>query len=238
MAKLGVVTMNWADTRYFSAVCLLLKAAHRLGHQALVIHTPRPWFWISNDPLPATNVPEHCDVYGVPFITFDGGYEHTEDATRNFAIDVMRGMGVEVVVWLDADFLFGMADWERLLMEITNAPPQPWSADLIGFWRTFNTTYERKRFLLATDVGCYFPKARVPVASHIPVTCYHPSYVLTDAEVQRKISSWGHADTFADLRWMEEWLDGSIDRSLDLKPFDGELPPDLKAWLKARGELG
>jgi len=169
----------------------------------------------------------------------DGDWS-TEEEARNACLDAARQQGFDWLLVIDADEFYTEQCWEQLLRKLRCSSQQD---HIITTWYNFfkSSHYvlvERDGSIKSTNVGfalrCSgsnrFRDRRLTTASRSQIVdcpCYHYGYVMSDAEMHQKISTWSHAADFDRERWYRlKWLNWTLDtRNLH--------PVAPTAWRKA-----
>ncbi|CDZ47725.1 hypothetical protein [Neorhizobium galegae] len=144
----------------------------------------------------------------------------TEEGTRNDCLDRATREGYDWLVIQDADEFYLDSGWETLL-EFMAADRRhdriltPWH----NFWKTPELVLTsgdgsirdvNAGFAIRCKSGVRFDTARktTPAATIlIDAPCYHYGYVMSDAEMWEKITSWGHAHQVNAQKWFRlKWL--------------------------------
>lgn len=212
--------MVWAESRFLT---LIAEQVMRIPGPHLLLWGQGPWQWLSDEPVPfrdpTTNPVHHwlqtdprANVFEV--VKLPGGPAVADDLaleqeTRNHALEMLAGRGIDVCLWFDADYLMTFADVENIVAQIQGQAPRAWSVPAYHYFRTFQHCHAVTPARLATTTAVRYPEAfSEPDALLEGVRLHHASYVLSDAEVVRKFRSWGHAQLARDQRWEDNWLRG------------------------------
>lgn len=191
----------------------------------------------------------------------------TEESQRNEVLDKAKAEGYDYMIVQDADEFFHASDFVANLREIEANPDYayyrtPW----YQFWKSlqyivicrYSNTYRGGKvetsltntpisysmaFALNLKTDVRFKHCRRPTCLdnyHIlSGMCYHLSYVMTDAQVERKIQTYGHSQQIEHSKWLRRKWYGWRPTSKNLHPinpgvwshaeiFKGELPEVLK----------
>jgi len=187
----------------------------------------------------------------IEFIEGDWLYDHDQ---RNACLERARVDGFDYLIAQDADEYYTTEGYRNNLLEIARDPDrEAYNAPLYAFWKTTDYILESPGGLPAVGFPAFAINLKKPVnfvnsrtvsasdTSRLPWPCYHLSYVLTDEELLRKISTWGHTHQFNRSKWYKNkwlrWHEGTI----NLHPlwpelwkravrFTGELPETLKTF--------
>jgi acetyltransferase-like isoleucine patch superfamily enzyme len=144
----------------------------------------------------------------------------TDEETRNACLDRAKADGFDFLIIQDPDEFYFHADYARNIREIIDHPHYeqyvtPW----ICFWKTLGyvlldkngsriTGYPQFAVNLKKDVHFSWSRTTSAVSERLlPGVCYHLSYVLSDKELQSKISTWAHTKDFNTGEWFRTiWL--------------------------------
>ena len=174
-------------------------------------------------------------------ITIIEGDWITEEAQRNACVDKAKADGMDYLMIHDADEFYFHDDFELMKIFIINNPSYDvYTCGWISFWKTFkyitvsqtfNKIIGNPQIFINIKRNIGFQRKRCPNSNHIinipDVICYHASYVLTDAELQEKLKTWGHHNDFNVDAWYNNiWLKWTPDM-INMHPVN---PP---AWYKA-----
>jgi len=200
-------------------------------------------------------------------ITLLTGDWKTEEEQRNECLDRATADGFDYLIVQDADEFYTPLDYAANLQAIRERPDfpyyrTPWQI----FWKSTqhvvvhrlvvtersNRSVVQERqvshnysmaFALNLRTGVRFQRWRMPTQLNqcliLPGVCQHLSWVLSDAEVLRKIATWGHTAQVADpmlwyrVKWLG-WTPASRNISpispasyVKVIPFDGNLAPEI-----------
>lgn len=240
----GSFALVWAEDRYLGPV---LEQIQLCPGPKVVVWQDQPLYWLGEgSPLSGHNskvkdvLAEFPDIPVIkveraPSVDQFGGFLSLIDSTFQWLIE----RGAENMVIMDSDWLMTKADTARFYDGIQE-PAMYYETDARHYWRDWNTLYAD------TPIHSVYPKEfpnihvspRPCPTKKIPgVMCYHPSYVLTDEEMYRKVNSWGHAPLFKERGFYEkEWLPKN-DSIVNPWPTDVQLPDELKQTLIKWGAL-
>jgi len=233
----------WAEARFLTLIAeqlALVPGPH------LLLWGQGPWQWLSDEPIPfqdPTTNPVHrwletdprANVFEV--VKLPGGPRVADDLaleleTRNVALEMLAARGVDVCLWIDADYLVTFADMKRIVEVVSREAPRAWSIPAYHFFRDFQHCHAVTPARLATTTAMRYPAAfSEPDALLEGVRLWHASYVLSDAEVVRKFSSWGHAGLAKQALWKEKYLRGD-DSAWNLQPAPELLPYEIARRLE------
>jgi len=187
------------------------------------------------------------------------GVWDTEEQQRNECLRRARNDGFDYLIIQDADEFYCGSEYQKNLEAIIKNPDYsfyttPW----INFWKNLNYVIEFKdpgfgekntiysrcaNFAVNLSRDTRFVRKRIINHSnnskHLPGLCHHLSYVLSDDEVFRKISTWGHTHQVSIKNWYQKkWLawdpktryihpliSVTANRAV---PYIGELPTQLQ----------
>lgn len=235
--RIGCFCPVWCEGRYLP---LVIEQMELCPGPALLLWMDEPFHWYGKGPAPSgwassvkSALPEHRTVVCLP------AQAHSDLETNQLAYDWMREQGVEVVVRFDSDWLFTLADTATLYKHLQGLPdPGPikrWNTKGVHYWKTWDRVYDSVVIGIASpiDEPNTWQAFTPGTIGQIPVTCYHPSYVLTDEECYRKVHSWEHAKSFHEAGfYKKQWLIDSMPTSAGLGP-----PPSIMERLAKHGAL-
>lgn len=175
----------------------------------------------------------------------EGEYE-TEEAQRNECLDMAKADGFDYLIIQDADEFYHKEDYENNIDEILKHPQAsyfrtPWYL----FWKKLDYVIEFREvhgkrktivnycpvFAVNCNKDVYFTKNRMLNTTDVVFltgVCFHLSYIMSDAQMERKINTWGHAQQFFNkLKWLRyKWM-GWTPRTSYINPFNPV------GWLRA-----
>ena len=195
----------------------------------------------------------------------EGTWE-TEEAQRNEVLDQAKSEGFDYLIIQDADEFFCTEDYQLNLKTIEQNPNfsfyrTPW----MQFWKStkwvilckYSYLYKNGRpdkkyyntttcfsmaFAINIKANVRFQRCRMPTNVDdyyvLPGICYHLSYVMSDAQVERKIRTYGHTNQIDHKNWLKwKWYGWNpktrflhpIESQVWTKavPFSGRLPKEL-----------
>lgn len=220
VTTIGTATMVWAEANYLSLVAqqvAIVPGPH------LLLWSQSPWQWLSDAPIPfqdpATNpvagwlrTDPNAETFEV--VKLAGGPRPGADdlalelETRNHALDVLAKRRIDVCCWLDSDYLLTLSDMHRIIDTIQAHPARSWSVPASHYWRSFQQCHAVSPARIATTTATRYPETfNEPDALIEDAHLHHASYVLSDDEVLRKFSSWGHAGLAKQQEWARRWMD-------------------------------
>jgi hypothetical protein len=182
----------------------------------------------------------------------------SEEAQRNDALKKARTDGIDYLIIQDADEFYLPEDFQKNLEGIRNNPHHPaYRCPWTVFWKTTNYVIQVREHKgkprqtvttcpnFAVNVnwpGIQFSNCRLvnemDQACMLEGLCLHLAWVLSDSEVQQKISTWGHSHQFNTQKWYKhKWLAwqpktrfiGHINRYnyIQAVTYKGALPSEL-----------
>lgn len=149
------------------------------------------------------------------------GSWQTETDERNALLDLAKQDGFDWMSIQDADELYTKASWEMISIRLRESIPgnMCFTTSALAFIKDPSWTavdlhgnYSHECFILALPcaAGVSFKQNRHPnthLQEHIDVTCFHFSYILDNAELWDKISTWAHRNDFDRHRWFKyKWV--------------------------------
>lgn len=248
MTQIATVCPVWQEVRFLP---LVLEQMSSCPGPKLLLHQNQPLYWLDDTrPAPSgfgSKVTSLAKQFpSIEVIQMEHAPKDGEDAPFGgfaslalMAFDLLATRGVEVVVWMDSDWLCRLTDLQRLYTSMTTQPERYWSVQARHYWRDFNHT------MATTPITIGFPIHRPNLwhaydeseITRSSIMCYHPAYVMTDGEMLDKTSSWGHAPLFKERKFFEkEWIGGD-DSLVNPQPADVALPTDILDRLLFWGSL-
>lgn len=231
--KMGVCCPVWTETRYLPLV--LEQMSLCLGPK-LVLWQDQPLYWLGEGPAPSGHASRVAAYVGdFPNIRFSlldhapegehGGF----NALVRMGAECLHAMDADIIVWMDSDWLYTLDDVKRLYATIQDAnSPSYYGVNARHYWRDFNWLMADTGILAAFPWNHdYFAAERSLPTVSLTITCYHPSYVLSDEEMYRKVHSFGHAPYFKERGFYEKEWTGRDDSLVKPKPTDTFLPTDI-----------
>jgi hypothetical protein len=226
-------------------------------------YSPVPWSHYNNRAREAFQSDfDKSQLAGFPFaekITLLEGVWVSEEDQRNHALEAARQDGIDYLIIQDADEFYLPEDFQRNLEGIRENPNYPvYRCPWTVFWKTTGYViqvleHEGKPRQTVTTCpnfavnvnwpGIHFSSRRLVNAMDqvymLDGLCLHLAWVLSDAEVQQKISTWGHSHQFDTQKWYRhKWLAwrpgtkhlGHITRAgyLAAVPYHGVLPREIQ----------
>lgn len=250
MSTVGAVLPVWCEDRYLG---LVLEQMALVNGPRIIYWQDEPLFWLSDQPRPSgwnsrvkdilAQFPGQFEIVKMQRAPTDtdprfGGFA----ALAQLASSTSQSLGIDVVLWFDSDWLLTLEDTQALLALIEAQPePKLWSVQTLHYWRSFDRIYSD------TPISVGFPSRRTMLwadCNYAPsdiirteIWSYHPSYVMTDAEMYRKVVSWGHADLFQQRQFYEkEWIGGD-ESQVKPRPAPHMLPREIADRLAKWGAL-
>lgn len=200
-------------------------------------------------------------------VTFIRGEWPNEESQRNAALERARADGMDFLIVQDADEFYFAEGYQENLLAMTAQPDKPlFQTPWILFWKSVDYALEYREHagvqntiyatcpLFAVNVSgfpdLHFTSRRLTNYTYtpnsnaqLPATCYHLSWVLSDDEVLRKISTWGHSHQVDIPRWFhwkwlawrpDTWYLGAIESAEINRAarFNGLLPEEIKSLTK------
>lgn len=191
------------------------------------------------------------DLKNSPFykkITFIEGVWDKEEDQRNACLVQARRDGMDYLINQDHDEFFTEEGYKRLISEIIKHPNYSYyKAPWITFWKSYAYAIENEKgelkyaypeMVYNCNKDIDFKQQRIPTQGDFLVIedaiCFHGSYVLKDAEVYEKISTWSHAHHFDRTLWfLLKWLRWD-EKMQNIHP---SMPKAWKRAVKYSGEL-
>jgi len=243
----------------------MLKNTGGMVDAIYLSHSPVPWSKYNPDArhkYTSDFNPEK--VSSLPYaekIKFLTGVWETDEAQREDALQQARKDGIDYLIVQDSDEFYLKEEFLKNLEGIRKNPDHPvYVCPWVKFWK--NTQYVMQARIhdgqyhqtvttcpnFAVNVnypGIHFSLSRLVNENHRPFMleglCLHLCWVLTNEQVLKKISTWGHSHQFDHLKWFKhKWLSwtpqtkhiGLFKRSdyYQAVPFNGVLPEELHGF--------
>jgi len=155
------------------------------------------------------------------------GVWDTEEDQRNTCLDIARQQGFEYLIVQDADEFYHEEAYQKNLSEILENPDYAYyTTNWINYWKGLDYVLEFKdpgfgekdtihsrcaNFAVNLNMDTRFVRKRTinfqDKVMHLSGICHHLSYALSDDQVLRKISTWGHAHQVNASNWYRwKWL--------------------------------
>ncbi len=194
-------------------------------------------------------------------IHFIEGVWESDESQREHALQQARADGIDYLIIQDADEFYMPEDFLKNLEGIRNNPNYPaYICPWVKFWKNTGYVMQARKHRgipkqtvttcpnFAVNVnypGIHFNLSRLvnemDNAFMLDGLCLHLCWVLTNEEVLKKISTWGHSHQFDYKKWYKhKWLAwnkdtryiGLFKRSDYLRavPFYGTLPKELEGF--------
>ncbi len=223
--KIGVVTVAYNEERFIKA-CVGQFAPYDIAH--LVLISKRPWH---GDSYPQDKTGEYAAEAGASVVE---KVWKSEAEQRNYGQQFFEKMGYDWVLVVDADEFYTPQTIANLIefLRISNntAITALTALNMIVYWKNENyriSPLQQDNPIIAVRPKLRFSKAR-QTGGHrdvVPAILHHMSYVRTDDEMQKKISSFEHAVDFNTKYWYDNvWLQWTPDKR-DLHPVN---PPQFE----------
>jgi len=182
-----------------------------------------------------------------------------EEDQRNACLERAKADGFDYLIIQDADEFYTDEAYQVNLDEITRNPADIYTNPWYVFWKSTKYILESKDgeltsinpgFAISCKSDVKFRSCRLTTSSssyRLSGVAYHLAYALTDEQVLRKISTWGHSQQFNRSSWYyRTWLRWN-EATQNLHPigptywrravrFDDELPKCLDGFIIDRKE--
>lgn len=175
------------------------------------------------------------------------GVWDTEEEQRNSCLEKAKADGFDYLLIHDADEYYTQHDYAMNLKHIECNPEwELYATPWCSFWKNLDYVihdadgseilgYPEFAINLHKDVK--FVRARTTSAKErfiLKGLCYHLSFVYSDDEVYKKISTWGHAHQFNRDKWYQnKWIKWN-EHVRNLHPIE---PAAWKRAVKFKGDL-
>lgn len=226
--KFGILTLAFYGS---STLDRMLKNTGGLVDKIYLSHSPVPWSKYNKDAR--TQYISEFDkesLNNLPYsekITFIEGVWESDEAQREHALQIARKEGMDYLIIQDADEFYLPEEFKKNIEGIKSNPNHPvYTCPWVKFWK--NTRYimearvhEGKKNQVVSSCpnfavnvnwpGIYFNLSRLvnemDQAFKLDGLCLHLCWVLTDEQVLKKISTWGHSHQFDFRNWYKhKWL--------------------------------
>lgn len=220
--KLACVSIAYCEERL---IVPFIQAMQDRVDEIVVLNSTSPWY--GEPEKDNTAIIAHS--LGATVIQGDWRSEEEQrNAGQEYCADY------DWVIVLDPDEYILEAEWQKLLEFLESAPLPAYVPKMQHtMWKkgyVIDPPEDYKQ-IIAVKPDVRFVDKRVIDSPWglAPVDLWHFSWARSDAEVWRKINSYGHSQEFDVLRWFSEvWMDWTPEM-LDLHPLT---PPALKKALR------
>lgn len=205
--KVGVLTVAYNEQRFIGAC---IKQFKRFNLPHLVLVSAEPWHGPSYQPDGTVDI---ATSLGAEVIC---GQWESEAKQRNYGLNHFSDFDWVLIV--DADEFYthdGLSELSASLETNADAVVAP---NMAVYWKTVDYRVnpdQEDSPIVAIRPHKHFLEARQAFVSQVDTKAqlHHLSYVRTDAEMSKKISSFEHAVDFDTERWFNEvwlnWLPGN-----------------------------
>lgn len=232
--RIGVLTVAFGEERFIGACIKQFEGFPITDH--LVLASTLPWY---GKELPDETA-DVARLFGATVIVQDWDDENEQ---RRFGLDYLANNDWILIV--DADEYYTKRAIGKIFDTLAAAPQEhkvyeSWRMET--YWKSWNWAVRPMLYppVIAVRPGVYpsnirnfeYEKFKMPFG----VTTYHLSYARTDAEILRKIKSWGHAHEVP-ASWYEDfWLNWGFE-TRDFNPtrpdifheiVESPIPDELK----------
>lgn len=220
--KIGIVTVAYNEERFIKA-CINQFASYDISH--LVLISRKPWHGPS---YPQDKTGEYAVEAGANVVE---KVWKSEAEQRNYGQRFFEKMGYDWVIVVDADEFYepntiaSLMEYLRVTNdEVVTAP------NMLVYWKNINLRIDPLQTdnpIIAVRPRLRFGSARQAEGhrEQLPVLLHHLSYVRTDEEMVKKISSFEHTKDFNVKDWYNNvWLKWTPGME-DLHPVN---PPQFK----------
>ncbi len=154
-----------------------------------------------------------------------------EESMRNACFDCAKAEGFDWLITQDADEFYQEKSWHRIReILLRSTSEEHFSTTWYNFWKSSHYVLlsaggaikeSNAGFAIRCRPNLKFTRQRLTNAAYsrvIDCPCYHYGYVMNDAEMLEKISTWSHAHDFNVNRWFRhKWLNWN-ERTRNLHP--------------------
>ncbi|SDD62142.1 hypothetical protein SAMN05216464_10294 [Mucilaginibacter pineti] len=219
--KIAVHVLAYNVNRFLSVV---LKSIEPHVDKIYVVHSQRPWQYVESSRLSKTNPTTISDIVtaaaGSDKVEIIQGDWLTEEDMRNECLEKARAEGFDWFLIEDADEFYLDSTWEQIKRELsTNTTDDLLITTWYNFWKSSHyVLVNEDGSIKGTNAGfaircaskAKFTNKRLCDAQSVKVIdcpCYHYGYVMSDVEMEEKISTWGHATDFNPVDWFKyKWV--------------------------------
>lgn len=203
-------------------------------------------------------------IYGSPYnskIKIVEGIWDSEEDQRNAVVKQAREDEMDFLIIQDPDEFYLTEEYLKNLKTIEQYPTYPFYYNpWINFWKRLDQALLERKNILGTRYStlsisanfalnlrqfpdihfqdCRRPNFRQGEGYRLPGICYHLSYVHSDEDMNRKVSTWGHSHQ-VHKEWMRYKWYGWTNKTKFLHPlsgpiwqkvvrFNGDLPKELE----------
>lgn len=203
--KVGVVTCAYNEERFIKA-CIRQFDGFDVEHLVLVSLTP----WQGSAMEEVDNTAQIAKDNGATVI--EGNWSRDEDQ-RHFGLDYFKDKGFDWCLVVDTDEFYTKESLDKIFSFLNDSPDREIykPSEMLVYWKDLDhivtptqgppvlAMRPHQRFSSVRDV--YYDNFYIP-----GTTLHHLSYVRTDAEMVKKISSWGHAHELVPNWYQDVWL--------------------------------
>lgn len=156
-----------------------------------------------------------------------------EESMRNACLDRAKAEGFDWLITQDADEFYQEKSWQRIRdILVRSINEEHYITTWYNFWKSSHYVLMDARggikqtnagFAIRCRPDLKFASKRLTNAASsrvIDYPCYHYGYVMNDAEMLEKISTWGHTQDFNTERWfLNKWINWN-ESTRNLHPTD------------------
>lgn len=157
----------------------------------------------------------HAALPDAPPVEIIVGDWPTDEETRNAALSSARAEGFDWLIIQDADEFYTDASWEMMKSHLlAESGLDLFRTTWYLFWKSSQLVIEHCNgsikdnnvgFAIRCKPGASFVRSRTSNAENvrlIDASCYHYAYVMDDAQIREKVTTWGHAHQFSPDVWL------------------------------------
>lgn len=221
-----------------------------------IAYSELPWTYNSEARNLYTNTTSKNIINSSPnlhMIELIEGVWANEEDQRNACLERAKADGFDYLIIQDADEFYTDEAYKINLDEIASNPADVYTNPWYVFWKSTEFILESKDgeltsvnpgFAINCKSDVKFNCCRTTTSNniyHLSGVAHHLAYALTDEQILRKISTWGHSQQFNRDSWYHrKWLRWN-ETTRNLHPvnpvywrkaitFDGELPKSLQGF--------
>lgn len=226
------MTFSVAICVYYEPIPLLracLKQFPPWVDKILVLVSEQPWYGLREDG--AHEMMKFLVTHPDPRIEVRRMNWRTEQEQRNWGLGRLADNDWALV--FDVDEFLTPEDWEKLrtiARDVDRTAPCITAKSMLTYWKDQDHVWEppdnHKPIIAAnTQKAVFFDKRCITEQAmfEADVTLHHLSWVKTDEEVKRKISTWMHAKDFDTDKWYTDvWKAWTPEMQNSLRPYGFE----------------
>jgi len=199
-----------------------------------IAYPTRPWGYVESSRQNSVNPTTIADIQAAsssPKIQVVQGDWLTEEDMRNECLALARAEGFDWFLTQDADEFYTDSSYDEIKRILSkNKTDNHFKTTWYNFWKSshfvlthpdgsIKNTNASFAFRCKSDVKFTRKRWHADNSVVIDCPCYHYGYVMSDAEMETKISTWGHATDIFSSNWYKyKWLNWN-ERTINLHPY-------------------